>query len=171
MAFISIDPATINVGDPLKKEFFDRAKGNFDDLDDRLNNVEAGTTRVPVMKFDMRNASSFSSATGLFYYEADSDFTLTDCFIRIFEKGSLAGFLEIDIKKSTTDLADGSFTTVFTTAPKITFSGASDYDASTNQVFDPTKVDINAGDFLRLDILQAPPSGVIGRFLLTLFGE
>jgi len=171
MAFVSIDSATIDVGAPLKKELFDTIKENFDNLDDRLNNVEAGTTRVPVIKFDMRNASSFPSATGLFYYEADSDFTLTDCFIRIFEKGSLAGVLEIDIKKSTTDLADGSFATVFTQKPSITFSGASDYDASTNQVFDATKVNINAGDFLRLDITQAPSSGVIGRFLLTLFGE
>lgn len=169
--FSSISSLAIAVGSAIKKELWDKVKNNFDDLNSRVNTLETVATKVPVIKFYVLNASSFSTATGLHYYESDIDFTITSAFIRIFEKGSLSGNLEIDIKKSTTDLDGTSFVSIFTTKPKIDYSLASDYDASTNQVFDAGQINVAVGDFIRFDITQAPTSGVISKFLLTVYGE
>lgn len=171
MAFSSISSLAISVGKAIKKELWDKVKDNFDNLDSRVNSLETNAKKIEVFKLDVRNGSSFSSATGLIYYEADDAFTITDAFIRIYEKGSLTGVLEVDIKKSTTNLDGTSFTSIFTTKPKITFASASDYDASTNQVFDAGQVSISPGDFLRFDITTAPGSGVMSKFLLTVYGE
>jgi len=171
MAFSTIASAAIAVGAAIKKELWDKVKNSFDDHEARINTLETVATKVPVIKWYVLNGSSFSTATGLHYYESDIDFTITSAFIRIFEKGTLTGSFEVDIKKSTTNLNGASFVSIFTTKPKITMSGASDYDASTNQVFDAGQIDIAVGDFLRFDITQAPTSGVMSKFLLTVYGE
>lgn len=171
MSYTSISSSSIEVGDALKKELFDLIKGDLDDHETRLNSVEATVKKIDVFKFLLLNGSSFSTATGLAYYRAEDDFTLTKGAIQIFEKGSLAGFLEIDIKKSTTDLDGASFSSVYTTKPKITYSTASNYDESTNQVFDVSAIDIQAGDYLRLDITIAPTGGVIPKIFITSYGE
>lgn len=171
MAFVTIDPNTIEVGDPLKKELFDRIKSNEDDHETRLNNLESTVAKIDFMKFMVVNASSASSFTGMYYYEANGSFTITDAFIRIFTKGSLSGNLEIDIKVSTTDMDNASFTSIFTTTPKIDFSTISNYGKSTNQAFDATKINIQPGYFLRLDVTELPTNGVISRFLIEAYGE
>jgi hypothetical protein len=169
--FSSISSLAIQVGSAIKKELWDKVKNNFDDLESRLNAVETVSKKIKVMKFDFRNGSSFSTATGVYYWESDDDFTLTDAFIRIYEKGTLTGTIQVDLKKSTTDLNGTSFVSIFTTRPSIPFATASDYAASINQVFDPGQISIAKGDFIRLDITQFPSNGVLGKFLLTVYGE
>jgi hypothetical protein len=171
MAFSTIISTTIQVGKAIKKELFDLIKGNFDDHETRINSLETGAAVKNIFEFLVFNASSASTLTGLYYYEAIQDFTLTDGFIRIFETGALTGTLEVDIEVSTTDLDDTSFSSVFTTAPEIDFATASDYDASTNQVFNPTKVDIVKGNFLRINVLSMPTNGVLGKFFVYAYGE
>jgi hypothetical protein len=171
MAFSTIASAAISVGSAIKKELWDKVKGNSDDHESRINTLEVVATKVPVIKFYVLNASAFSTATGLYYYESDINFTITNAFVRIFEKGTLTGFFEVDIKKSTTNLDGPSFVSIFTTKPKIDFSTAADYDASTNQVFDVGQISVATGDFIRFDITQAPTSGVMSKFLLTVYGE
>jgi len=171
MAFSTILDAAISVGSAVKRELWLKVKNNLDDLDTRLNNVEVAANRKQVWEFTILNGSSFSTATGLTYYEATQGFTITSAFVRIFEVGTITGFLEIDILRSTTDLDSSSFTSIFTTKPKIDFSTASDYEATVNQVFDVTKTNISVGDFLRLDITITPTSGVLSRFMLNVYGE
>ncbi len=171
MAFSTISSLAIAVGAAIKKELWDKVKGNLDDHETRLNSVETIAKKEEVIKFYVQNGTSFSTATGIYYYEADVAFTLTNAYIRIFEVGSLAGEIEIDIKKSTTDMDSASFTTVFTTKPSVDLDTASDYDSSVNQVFDNGQVSIAVGDFLRFDITQTPTSGVMGRFLISVYGE
>jgi phosphoglucomutase len=171
MAFNSILSAAIQVGKAIKKELWDTVKDNFDDHESRLNLIETNTQKVPVFEFLVLNSASFQTATGLNYFEATTSFTLTEAYIRIFEVGSLTGDFEIDIKKSTTDLDSGSFVSVFTTKPKVDLDTASDYDASTNQVFDNGQITISPGDYLRLDITQYPTSGVMGKFIVKVYGE
>lgn len=171
MAFITIPSSIIQVGKAIKKEIFDLLKGNLDDLDSRVSSLEVGATKIDIFKFQFANAASFNTATGVFYYEADQDFTITDVYLRIFEKGTLTGTLEIDIKKSATDLDGPSFSSIFTTLPSIAMASASNYDASINQVFNPSQVNIQKGDFLRVDITSMPLNGVLGKFLLTAYGE
>lgn len=171
MAFQVIDQNEIDVGDPLKKELFDKIKNSFDDHEDRIDELETGAKKIPVFKFPILNAASANSFTGVTYYVADENFTLTSGSVTIFEKGSLTGSLEIDVRISTTDLANASFSSVFTTKPKIVLASASDYETSSNQVFDNSKILVETGDILRLDITELPVNGIIGKFLVNLYGE
>lgn len=171
MPFITIPTSIISVGKAIKREIFQIVKDDLDDHEARLNQLETTSPKIEPFKFLMLNGSVFSTATGIAYYEADTNFILTDAFIRIFEKGSLSGTIQIDIKKSTTDLAPASFTSVFTTRPSITFASVGNYAQSTNQVFDPTKIQILQGDYLRLDITQAPTNGVLPKLLISAYGE
>lgn len=171
MPFVTIDPLTIEVGDPLKKELFDTIKDDLDDLDSRATSVEASAKKVELFKYVLLNGSGFTTATGLDYYQAIESFTITSAAIRIFEKGSLTGSIEVDVKKSTTNMDNASFTTIFTTKPKITYASASDYDTSTNQVFNNSLINIVADDILRLDIITAPTNGVLSKLQLIIYGE
>lgn len=171
MAFQVINSNEIDVGDPIRKELWDKVKNSLDDLDERTNELESGASKISVFKFPVLNAASANTFTGLAYYIADENFTLTSASITIFEKGSLTGALEIDVEISTTNLAAASFSSVFTTRPKITWSTATDYATSTNQVFDNTKIAVSVGDILRFDITEMPSSGVLGKFIVNVFGE
>jgi hypothetical protein len=171
MTYTTINSSSIEVGDPLKKELFDLIKDNFDDHEARLNALAISAGKVEIFLYDLVNGSNFSTETGLAYYQAIETFTITNAAIRIYTKGSLTGAVEIDIKKSTTNMDSASFTTIFTTKPKITYSGASDYDTSTNQVFNSGQISINPGDILRLDITEAPGGGVLPKLKLIVYGE
>ena len=155
---------------PLKKELFDLIRSNEIDLDNRLTNVESSAKKIEIFKFLLLNGSVFTTATGLTYFRSEDTFTITKAAIQIFEKNSLAGFLEIDILKSTTNLNSSSFTSIFTTKPKITYASATDYDISTNQVFNSSMINIVPGNYLRLDITIAPTGGVIPKILIDCFG-
>jgi hypothetical protein len=172
MAFTQIDSASLDVGDPLKKELFDLIRSNEIDLNSRLNSVESTAKKIDIFKFLLLNGSSFPTATGIAYYRAEDDFTITKGAIQIFEKGTLTGSVEVDIKKSTTDLDGVSFSSVFTTKPKIDFATASDYEESSNQVLNSSQAIISAGEYLRLDITITPTStGVIPKLLINCYGE
>lgn len=166
-----ISTDSIQVGSAVKKELFDDIKNSLDFFNTSINSLQTQKSKIEVMKFYVLNASSFSTATGLHIYQSTDTFTITNAFVQIFEKGSLAGFFEIDVKKSTTDMALSSFSSIFSTRPRIDFSSASDYQKSTNQVFDPGRIEVVPGDYLRLDITQTPTSGVMGKFLVTVYGE
>lgn len=171
MAFSTISSAVIAAGQAIKAELWGKVKDNFDDHETRINLIESSSSKLEIIKFYALNASDFSTATGLFYWESNDTFTITSAYVQIFEKGTLTGTFEVDIKKSTTDLNSTSFTTIFTTKPSITFASVADYAKSTNQVFDPTKVSIVAGNYLRFDITQMPTTSVMSKFLITVYGE
>lgn len=171
MAYTTIDPNSIEVGDALKKELFDLIKSNEDDLDSRITTLSVGAKKVELFKYMLLNGSTFSTATGLDYYQAIETFTITSAEIRIFEKGSLTGSIEIDVKKSTTDMDSASFTSIFTTKPKIILASAADYDTSTNQVFNSGQIAMVAGDILRLDITIAPTNGPLPKLQIIVYGE
>lgn len=170
MAFDPILEEEIEVGDPLKKELFDKIRANLDDHEDRVNELETSAAKITVFKYLVINAAGANTMTGMDYFKADENFNLTHATIQIFEKGSLTGALEIDVKKSTTDMDSASFSSVFTTKPKITMASASDYDTSTNQVFDNSQIAVAAGDYLRWDVTELPAGGILGKFLITLYG-
>lgn len=171
MAYVTINAAAIEVGDPVTADLLAKIKANEDDLNTRVDSLEATNKKIEVFKFMLLNGSSFSTATGLAYYRAEDNFTITKGAIQIFEKGSLAGTLEFDVKKSVTDLDGTSFTTIFTTKPSIVYASAADYDESTNQVINSSSAIITAGDYLRLDITSAPTGGVVPKALVTVYGE
>ena len=171
MAFSTISSLAIAVGSAIKKELWDKVKDNLDDHETRINQVESNASKISIWEDVFVNGSQFSTYTGIDYYEATTAFTITNANFRIFEVGSNAGFLEIDIKRSTTDFDSGSFVSIFTTKPKITYATASDDDETTNQVFDAGQINIAIGDRLRFDITQTPTSGVAPSFYLKVYGE
>lgn len=169
MAFTPINNAEIAVGNAVKKELFEKVKDNFDDHESRISALSLGAAPVVVFHFDVVNASSASTLTGLCHYEAIAAFTLTTVKVQIFETGSIvSGILEIDVKKSTTDLDDANFSSVLTTLPSIDFSTAVDYDSDLG-VLDGVAQSVGAGDYLRLDVTSLP-SLPLGKFRVLVYG-
>jgi len=172
MPFVAINSADIEVGDPITADLFTQIKDDLDNHESRVNSLETTTPKINVFKFLLLNGSSFSTAAGVTYYRSEDDFTITKAAIQIFEKNSLTGFVEIDIKKSTTNMDNASFSSIFTTKPKITYSTAADYAETTNQVLASPASTIAVGNYLRLDITITPTNtGVIPKLFITCYGE
>lgn len=170
MAYSAINASEIEVGDPVTASLLGKVRGNDVDHETRLVALEGITSRVQVFDEIILNAGSFSTLTGLIYWRSPLAFTLTEAKITIFTKGSLGGTLEVDVKKNTSPNPAG-FSSVFTTKPSITYASVSDYDSSTNAVFDNTAKSVDAGDFLRMDITQTATGGIVSKFILHVYGE
>lgn len=170
MPFVTIPSNAIDVGDPITKDLWDKVKGNLDDLDQRLTGTETSQNQIVLFDALYINSSSAVTITGIDDTNALQNVTLTDCYVQIYEKGSLTGALEIDVKVNSTP-DDTGMVSVFSTKPKITLASASDFDKSTNQIFDGTKVDVTEGFNIRLDVTEMPGSGVLGKFRVVLVGE
>lgn len=169
MAFNSLLDTLIQVSKSVKREIFTTLKDNQDDLQSRLLTLESGANKVVVFDAVVVNATSASSLTGLAYWTSPSNFTLLDAQVGIFEKGSLTGTLEIDIKKSV-DRDDANFSSTLTTRPSLIMASASDYDNSSNAVFNAGNQDVLQNEILRLDITSLP-TPVIGKFVVYVIGE
>lgn len=170
MAFTPINSTAIQVGKPVTSDLFTTIKDNFDDHETRIAGQESGNARVVVFNFPVLNGTSSSTLTGLTYFRVPYDFTLTEARIIIYEKGSLGGEIEFDIKKNTS-LDDTGMTSVFTTLPKLTLASVSDYAESSNAVFDAGEQAVVEGEFLRLDMTELPTSGIMGKWYIYLAGE
>jgi hypothetical protein len=170
MPFELINSSEIEVGDPVTAALLSKVKNSLDNLNTRTTAIESAARKVEVFEAVIYNATKFSPLNGLLFYQASFDFTLTNAVIGIWEAGVLTGFLEVDVKKNTSRNPAG-FTTVFTAEPIIDFSTAVDYQDSAQGTFDNAAKNIVAGDWLRLDITQAPTNGPIPMFAVIIFGE
>lgn len=170
MAFEVINANEIEVGDPVKRELFTKIKNSFDDHETRILAQESNQKRIELINAVFVNAVSATSFTGIFDVNAPQDLIITECYVQIYEKGSLTGNLEIDVKVNSTP-NDTGMTSIFTTKPKIVYSTASDYDKSTNQVFNGAQTSVTDGENIRLDITELPAFGTIGKFRVVLYGE
>ena len=167
--FTSFTQAAIAVGQAIRKELWQLVKDNFDDHEARLQTFEGAAKKIVVFDGLVKNASSASTLTGLTCWRAPSDFTLIDARISIFEKGSLTGTLEINVRKATSNDDTGAVS-VFTTRPSIDVTAGASYDESSNAVFDNSNKEVSEGDRLFLDVTSLP-SPVIGKFKIYLIGE
>ena len=172
MAFVTIPASSIDVGDPLTSDTMNLIKNNEDDLNTRLTSLESGASKIVVLNETVLLGSLATTATGIHFYTAIQDFTITNCKIRIFEKSPITGgILEIDVKVNTTQ-SDTGMASIFTTKPSINFATASDHDFSTNAVFDNSKINMVTDSVLRFDITSLPSTGGnLGKFQIILFGE
>lgn len=174
MAFITLPDSIIQVGKAITRTLFKTyIKDNLDDLDARMATLEGSAGKVILFDEIVLNAAGLEgggSITGLDIYRIPSGFSIIDAKVYIFEKGSFTGNLEIDFQKSTS--ADfTSSVSIFTTKPKIVYSTASDYDESSNTVFDNTNKDVVEGDYIRFDVTELPSGGTLGKFGVYLIGE
>jgi hypothetical protein len=167
MAFSTITSTQIEIGKAVKKELWDKVKANEDDLDSRLVAQESGGSVIELVNQDIINASSAGSLTGLFYYKATYDFTVTSVQVQIYEKGIISsGSVTLDVLKSAT--LGGTYTSVLSVLPTINFATASDYDSNSGTL-NPTYQDILTDEVLRVDI-TALPATAIGRFRIIITG-
>jgi hypothetical protein len=168
MSFNPIDSNEIKVGKAVKKELWNKVKGNFDDHESRIQALSFGASPIVVFNNDVLNASSANSLTGLAYYRAIVPFTITTVKLQIFEKGDVvSGILSMDIKKGTT-LDELDFSSVLTTEASIDFSVANDYDES-DGVLDALNQSVAVDEYLRLDITSLPITPV-GKFRVLVYG-
>ena len=166
MSFIAILKKL--VGDPIKKDDFDKIVDNFDDHESRVGQLETQAAKIVVFDFTVFPPNNSGTVTGLTIYKAIQAFTVNTVEIQIFEKGSVTiGTLEVDVKKNSSP-DDVGMTSIMTTLPSIDFSTASDYDTSSG-VLTPVVQDIAVDEFLRLDITSIPVG--VGKFRVLVYGE
>jgi len=169
MAYTPIPETSIQVGKSLKKELFQAIRDSLIDHESRIGALALGSAPIEIFNFDVLNASSARSLTGLAYYRAMAGFTISKVQIEIFEKGIVtSGNLEVDIKKGTS-LDPTTFSSVLTTLPNINFSLYPDY-STVSGVLDTQKQDVLAGEVLRLDITNLPAIP-LGKFRVLVYGQ
>lgn len=158
----------VQVGKALIREMFLRIKNNFNDHESRINTLEFSAVRLTVFNDDVIINSNSITYTGVAFFSSPFDFILQSAEVQLLGKGGITtGTLEIDFKKNTSP-SDVGMASVFTTRPSINFATATEFEVSTNQVFDGLQSQINIGDVIRFDITSLP-SG-LGKFRIVLIG-
>jgi hypothetical protein len=169
MAYTPINSSRYQVGKSTRKELFQDLVNNEDDLNTRVGDLEGAAAKIIVFEGDVINVNTASSLTGIAMFTASNNFNLTSAEVGVYDlPAGITGTLEIDIRKSTTR----DFTTdvsVFTTRPSINLSAASDYEDSTNAVFDAGESDITSGEALKLNITSLG-SEVLKRIYIKVYG-
>jgi hypothetical protein len=143
MAFITIPNSTIETGDPVTQELFQKVKDNFDDHETRITTNAANSAAFDPVAFHVTGKyASIGAKTDLMVYRAVFDFTILAARLVIWTAGT-AGTTEVDVR-----LDDGTPATIFSTRPSVAF-GAGDRAVSSNAVLSSTSV--LAGEFLIFD--------------------
>lgn len=169
MVFEEILSSEIEVGKAVKAELFTKAKNSLDDHELRLSAVETSSLLTEIFDVDIWNAGAVTSLTNLLMYKAKKALRVTKVELQIYTKGSISsGIIELDVKKATS-LDPSFFATIMSTTAKINFATAANYDLNDGTI-DSTQNSLNAGDYLRCDILSLP-STPVGKFRIVVYGE
>ncbi len=152
MPFTVITSGEIASGKPVASTTQTKIKDNFDDHETRIETLEGGTSIFPPLIFRANGrpmvVENFLKTTTNF------SFSVTGARLLVDKAGS-AGTLQIDILRKR---GAGVYETLFTTKPSVVYT-AGDDALSSNAILDVTKVDILAGDILRLDITSIQTGG------------
>lgn len=172
MAFTSIPDSIIQVGKAVTKLLWQYTKDNFDDLDSRTASLETSQSRIKVFDTTFYNSTPASILTNIEYFQAQTNFTIVEAVIKVFEvsTGAYTGSFEVDIQKSTTGLDFTGSNSIFDTRPSVSFP-ASDFAESSNASINSTIGNVSTGDILRLDITELPSDDILSRFVIEVYGE
>jgi hypothetical protein len=152
MPFDPINTTEIESGKPVASTTQTKIKENFDDHESRIQTLEGGSAVYPPIVFRVNGTPEV--ITNVFKTTTNFSFTITGARLLIDEAGS-AGTLEVNILRKR---GAGSYETIFTTRPSVAYT-AGDDALSSNAVLDASKVDIEAGDILRMDITSIQTDG------------
>jgi len=168
MPYTTIDPATIEVGDPIVKDLFDLIKDDLDDHEVRITVLSAGSGKISLINTDIRIGSTDDSfLTGALHFEVIQACIITEGAIQLFERApATTGSLTVDVKKNTTTNPSG-FNSVFTSAPTLNVATAADYDRATGTI-NPAAQALAVGDIIKVDITSLPAG--LQRFRVVLVG-
>lgn len=144
MAFSAITTAQIQIGEPTKKEIFQKTKDNFDDHETRILDLEGAATATFPMAFVVRDSGSVYDAAS--YIRVPFDITVTSVVLTVLDAGS-AGTLEIDVKSN----QGGPFSTIISGGNLTRIFSAGDFSSVTSSGI--ATADIDSGKILRLDVV------------------
>lgn len=153
MAFVTIDPVLIEVGEPTRKELFQTIKDDLDDHESRISTAENSVNVSKEITFPIVGNYAFNGPkTAAAYYKLISDITVQAVKIHQF-KAYTSGTTEFDVlyKRGV-----GAFTTIFTSRPTVT-SANGDFYTSNNGIISTTDLLVN--DIIRLDITSTQTGG------------
>jgi len=145
MAFDALNNSEISAGEPTKQELWSKSKGNQDDHETRLQTLEASLNAFHPIHFFLNGAyGRFALRTKLDIQRIAVDLNLLAGRVYVETAGS-AGDTEIDIlyKRGV-----GSWTSIFSTKPKVNFSAGNDSIGS--GILSVTS--LLAGDLVRMDM-------------------
>lgn len=153
MPFTTITTQEIAVGESVSNATQTKIKENFDNLDSRLTTVEGGGNTVyPPIIFRCNGNPALLAIPFTNFLKTTCNFNLTVTGVRILiDTAGSAGSTEIDIKFSR---SGGAYTSIFSTKPSLSYTAGND-STSSNAVLNPTYVDLQTGDIIRLDITSA----------------
>lgn len=151
MSFDTLTTQEITAAEPVASTMLTKVKNNFDDHEDRIQELEATVTEgLPII---FRVNGYYFAKNGVLKSTANSSLTIIGVRILVDVAGS-AGILEIDIQRKR---GGGSYESIFSSKPTASYSSGNDYLSA--GTLDLTKVDIVSGDILRLDITSSQTNG------------
>jgi hypothetical protein len=168
MAFTSIDPNKIKVGDPITKDLLNIIKDSLDDLNTRVQDlVDAGVTTY-VINGDVSFYGYDPADPSIFYYKVRNLFSISDFRVQLFSKqGISTGVLSLDLQKSP-NTNDATFESILNSSLNIPFSTSLDYSQHVSSI-DGDKNDLQLDEVLRVKVLSLP-AGFTGKILISISG-
>lgn len=143
MAFSAITTPQIQVGEPTKKELFQKTKDNFDDHETRILDLEASAVSTFPFSFVIKDSGVVGDDVA--EIRVPFNITVTSVVLTVIDAGT-AGTLDIDVLSN----QSGSFATILSGGNLTRIFSAGDRSSATSSGI--TGADIDSGKFLRLDI-------------------
>lgn len=153
MAYVAITSGEIATGEPVAATTQTKIKDNFADHESRITTLEAAGSAFPPIIFRVNGL--YAVAEGLIKTTANFSFSITGVRILVDQAGS-SGSIEIDILKKR---GGDPFESILTALPTANYTDGDDF-LSDGATLNPTKIDVEAGDILRLDITSIQAAGV-----------
>lgn len=166
MSYNSITNTEIASGEPVLNTTQTKIKENFENLNSRVSTLEGGGSVVYAPIILRINGSYGESGDltipSLGILKTTCNFNMIITGVRLLiDNAGVSGTTQVDVQYKR---GAGSWTSVFTTKPSVSYSSGDD-SVSTNGVLDAGEVSILAGDLIRLNIdsVQARASGLMVR--------
>jgi hypothetical protein len=157
MSWNTINSSEYTSGEPVSVEIQGKVVENLESLNDRITSLEGqGTTVYPPLIFQVKGSYGESGdltvpATNVLKTTLNFNLTVTGVRLLIDQAG-ISGTTEVDLLYKRA--ASSTYYSIFTTKPSVGYASGND-SISSNAVLDATKVNLQAGDTLRLDITDA----------------
>ena len=166
MAYIALKSTEVAAGKPTTSSLLTKVKDNLIDHETRITSVETGATTVypPIIMSVSGPYADFTTPQRTAVLKTTTNFALLITGARlIIDSPGSSGSTQVDILKKT---GSGAWFSIFTTKPSVLSSSGADA-LSTDGVLDATRVNIAAGDLIRLD-LTSVQGGVPNGFFVRL---
>jgi hypothetical protein len=153
MAFITINPTMIEVGEPTRKELFQTIKDNLDDHEGRIAIAENAVNLAQTIDFELLgNYNFYSPIQGVLYKKLINNILVQGVKLHQF-KAYTSGTTEIDIlyKRGV-----NPFVSIFSIRPTVTAANGDFFTSNNGTVITPNLL---ADDILRLDITSSQSGG------------